>query len=153
MRCKFIRFFGSGDMIALYILAVIVGFVSAVAAVLLKNTVHQTHLFLTKGFSEAQANWMFLLYPLVCLTLTVLFVRRVIKDEISHGISKVLYAISRRGSRLRALNVYSCMVASTLTVGFGGSVGLEAPIVLTGSSFGSWIGQYFHMNYKTITLL
>ncbi|MFA5219318.1 MAG: chloride channel protein [Bacteroidales bacterium] len=153
MRGKIIRFFGSGDKKALYILAVIVGFVSAVAAVLLKNTVHQTHLFLTKGFSEAEANWMFLLYPLVGLTLTVLFVRWVIKDEISHGISKVLYAISRRGSRLRSHNVYSSMVASTLTVGFGGSVGLEAPIVLTGSSFGSWIGQYFHMNYKTITLL
>ncbi|MFO7617464.1 MAG: chloride channel protein [Bacteroidales bacterium] len=153
MRAKFIRFFGSGDKKALYILAIVVGFVSAVAAVLLKNAVHQTHLLLIRGFSETEANWMFLLYPLLGLTITVLFVGFLVRDEISHGISKILHAISRRGSRLRSHNLYSSMVASTLTVGFGGSVGLEAPIVLTGSSFGSWIGQYFHLNYKTITLL
>lgn len=137
----------------LFILAFAVGLISGLAAVILKNAVHYTNVFLTSGFRVSETNWMFLLYPMVGLLLTVLYVKYLVKDSISHGISKILYAISKKNSLLKRHNMYTSMVASTLTVGFGGSVGLEAPIVLTGSAVGSWLGQRFHLNYKSITLL
>ncbi|MFA6482470.1 MAG: chloride channel protein, partial [Bacteroidales bacterium] len=117
------------------------------------NAVHYTNLFLTSGFRMSGANWLFLLYPVIGLLLTVLFVKYFVKDSIAHGISNILYAISKKNSLLKRHNMYTSMIASTLTVGFGGSVGLEAPIVLTGSAVGSWLGQRFHLNYKSITLL
>ena len=136
-----------------FLLAVVVGLVSGLAAFLLKNAVHYTHYFLTSGFRKSEVNLLFLIYPVVGLLLSMLFVRYFVKDSISHGISKILYAISKKNSLLKGHNMYSSMVASTVTVGFGGSVGLEAPIVLTGSAFGSWLGQRLHLNYKMITLL
>ena len=87
------------------------------------------------------------------MLLTVLFIRYVVKDDISHGISRVLYSISKGNSRLKAHNNYSSIIASTLTIAFGGSVGAEAPIALTGSSIGSSLGKYFHLDYKSLTLL
>ncbi|MCX6223238.1 MAG: chloride channel protein [Bacteroidia bacterium] len=137
----------------IFILAIFIGLISGLAAVILKNAVHYTNVFLTSGFRISEANWMFLLYPVVGLFLTVLYVKFLVKDSISHGISKILYAISKKNSLLRRHNMYTSMVASTLTVGFGGSVGLEAPAVLTGSAVGSWLGQRFHLNYKSVTLL
>ncbi len=137
----------------IFILAVAIGLLSGLAAVVLKNAVHYTHVFLTSGFRVSEANWLYLLYPLAGLLLTVLYVKYLVKDSISHGISNILYAISKKNSLLKRHNMHTSMVASTLTVGFGGSVGLEAPIVLTGSAFGSWLGQRFHLNYKSITLL
>ena len=85
--------------------------------------------------------------------LTLLFVKYIVKDNIGHGISRILYAISKKKSYLKAHNTWTSIVASTLTIGFGGSVGAEAPIVLTGSSIGSAIGRFFKLNYKNITLL
>ncbi len=143
----------NGNSRQIILLAVVVGLVSGLAAFLLKNAVHYTHLFLTSGFRAAETNWLYLLYPVAGLLLSVLFVRYVVRDSISHGISKILYAISKKNSLLKGHNMYSSMVASTFTVGSGGSVGLEAPIVLTGSAFGSWLGQRLHLNYKSITLL
>jgi chloride channel protein, CIC family len=137
----------------IFVLAVVVGLISGLAAVILKNAVYYTNVFLTSGFRVSGANWMFLLYPIVGLLLTVLYVKYLVKDSISHGISNILYAISKKNSLLRRHNTHTSLVASTLTVGFGGSVGLEAPIVLTGSAVGSWLGQRFHLNYKSITLL
>ena len=87
------------------------------------------------------------------MLLTLLFVKYIVKDNIGHGISRILYAISRKKSYLKAHNTWTSIVASTLTIGFGGSVGAEAPIVLTGSSIGSAIGRFFKLNYKNITLL
>ena len=136
-----------------FVLAFVIGLISGLAAVILKNAVYYTNVFLTSGFRVSETNWMFLLYPFVGLLLTVLYVKYLVKDSISHGISNILYAISKKNSLLKRHNMYTSMVASTLTVGFGGSVGLEAPIVLTGSAVGSWLGQRFHLNYKTITLL
>lgn len=136
-----------------FVLAFVIGLISGLAAVILKNAVYYTNVFLTSGFRVSETNWMFLLYPVVGLLLTVLYVKYLVKDSISHGISNILYAISKKNSLLKRHNMYTSMVASTLTVGFGGSVGLEAPIVLTGSAVGSWLGQRFHLNYKTITLL
>jgi CIC family chloride channel protein len=87
------------------------------------------------------------------MLLTLLFVRYIVKDKISHGISRILYAISKKKGYIKAHNTWTSVVASTLTIGFGGSVGAEAPIVLTGSSIGSVIGTFFKLNYKNITLL
>jgi CIC family chloride channel protein len=137
----------------IFILAFAIGSISGLAAVILKNAVYYTNIFLTSGFRESQANWLFLLYPIAGLLLTVLYVKYLVKDSISHGISKILYAISKKNSLLKHHHMHTSMVASTLTVGFGGSVGLEAPIVLTGSAVGSWMGQRFHLNYKSVTLL
>jgi len=135
------------------ILSFIVGILSGLAAVVLKGTVHQTSHFLTHWFKEDSANYIFVVYPLVGIILTVLFVKFFVKDNIGHGISRILFAMSKKNSHIKSHNNYSSMIASTLTVGFGGSVGLEAPIVLTGSSIGSNLGRYLKLNYKTTTLL
>ncbi len=85
--------------------------------------------------------------------LTSLFIKYVVRDNISHGITRVLYAISTKKSRLKGHNCWSSVVASGITIGFGGSVGAEAPIVLTGSAIGSNLGQIFRMDKKTMMLL
>ena len=134
-------------------LSLIIGMLSGLAAVLLKNTVYYTNEFLTGRLAPETGNLIYLAFPAMGIFLTVVFARYVIRDNISHGVSKVLYAISRKDSVLAPHNSYSSMVASTMTVGFGGSVGLEAPIVLTGASIGSNLGRFLKLNYKTITLL
>lgn len=146
-------FFRSNRKEAVLLLSFIVGLLSGFAAVLLKRVVHLTDHFLRNSFDQFGPNWLFLIYPLAGILLTILFVRFVIRDPISHGISRILFAISRKNSIIKPHNTYSSIVASTATVGFGGSVGLEAPVVLTGSALGSRIGRFFRMNYKTITLL
>jgi len=137
----------------LYFLSILVGFLSALAAVILKNAIHFTHNIITKGLSGDAASYLYLGYPVAGMLLTLLFVRYVVRDDISHGISRVLYAISRKKSHLKVHNTWTSLVATTLTIGFGGSVGAEAPIVLTGSSIGSTIGRLFKLNYRSITLL
>ncbi len=136
-----------------YILSLIVGFLSAIAAALLKNAIHYTHILLTGGITRESGNLLYLAYPVIGMLLTLLFVKYIVKDNIGHGISRILYAISKKKSHLKAHNTWSSIVSSTLTIGFGGSVGAEAPIVLTGSSIGSAIGRFFKLNYKNITLL
>ena len=135
------------------ILSFIVGLISGLSAVVLKNTVYYTHYFLTRGFDNDAGNLLYLAYPLLGIALTVLFVKYVIKDNISHGVSKILYAISRNNSHIKVHNNYSSLVASTITVGFGGSVGLEAPIVLTGASIGSNLARVMRLDYRSITLM
>ncbi len=137
----------------LLILSLIIGVVSGLAAVLLKNTVYYTNEFLTGRLAPETGNLIYLAFPAIGILLTVLFSRYLIKDDFSHGVTKVLHAISRKDSVLAPHNSYSSMLGSTLTVGFGGSVGLEAPIVLTGASIGSNLGRFLRLNYKTITLL
>jgi CIC family chloride channel protein len=136
-----------------YLLSLIVGLLSALAAALLKNAIHYTHQFLTNGISAESRGYLYLGYPLVGMLLTLFFVRFVVKDRIGHGISRILYSISKRKSYLKVHNTWTSIVASTLTIGFGGSVGAEAPVVLTGASIGSTIGRLFKLNYKNITLL
>jgi CIC family chloride channel protein len=136
-----------------YLLSFIVGLFSALAAALLKNAIHYTHKILTSGITSESGSYLYLAYPITGMLLTMLFLRFIIKDNIGHGISRILYAISKKRSYLKGHNVWSSIVASTLTIGFGGSVGAEAPIVLTGSSIGSAIGRFFKLNYKNITLL
>lgn len=135
------------------ILALVVGLVSGLSAVILKNTVHYFYLFLTRGFDTESFNLLYLAYPLIGIGLTVLYVRLFVHEDISHGVSKVLYSISRTNSHLKPHNNYSSLISSTITVGFGGSVGLEAPIVLTGASIGSNLARMMRMDYRTMTLM
>ena len=137
----------------LYLLSFIVGVFSGFAALLLKNLIHFVAGQLTDWIEMDSISYLFLVYPLVGILLTVLFVRFVIKDDISHGVSKILYSISRQGSRIKPHNTWSSMVASSLTIGLGGSVGAEAPIVLTGASIGSNLARLFRLNFKYVTLM
>jgi CIC family chloride channel protein len=135
------------------ILSFLVGVISGLAALVLKNTIHFTHHFLTHRLHVESANLLYLAYPAVGILLTVLFVKFFVKDNIGHGVSRILYAISKKNSLIKSHNNYSSILASTLTIGFGGSVGAEAPVVLTGASIGSNLGRMFHMNQKIITLM
>lgn len=137
----------------LYLLSLIVGLLSALAAVLLKNAIHYTEQLLTTWFEGSSTTYLYLIYPLFGMLLTVLFVKYIIKENIGHGISRILHAISKNSSRIKTHNTWSSIVASTFTIGFGGSVGAEAPIVFTGASIGSNIGRLMKMNYRNITLL
>lgn len=135
------------------VLSFLVGIFTALAALLLKLLIHWIQEFLTDNFNTTEANYLYLVYPVVGIFLTGLFVRYVVKDDISHGVTKILYAISRRQSRIKRHNTWSSILASSITIGFGGSVGAEAPIVLTGSAIGSNLGSLFKMERRTLMLL
>lgn len=135
------------------ILSFLVGIFTALAAYILKFLVEYIKEFLTENFNPMEANWMYLVYPVVGIFLTGLFIRKVVRDDISHGVTKILYAISRKQSRIKRHNVWSSVCASAITIGCGGSVGAEAPIVLTGSAIGSNLGSIFRMDHKTLMLL
>ncbi|MBE0638822.1 MAG: chloride channel protein [Bacteroidales bacterium] len=135
------------------VLSIVIGILSGIAAVLLKNLAHFTYRIASSGFSFKQEYLLYLGLPMVGIFLTVIFVRYFIKDDLGHGVSKILYTISRKSGMLKPHNTFSSVIGSSLTVGFGGSVGLEAPIVLTGSAIGSNLARLFRLNYKTVILL
>lgn len=135
------------------ILSFLVGLFAAIAAFILHWLIEEIELLLTSKFDTNTFNWMYLVYPVIGIYLTSLFVRYIVKDEISHGITRILYAISSKRSRLKGHNCWSSVIASAITIGFGGSVGAEAPIVLTGSAIGSNLGKLFKMDNKTLMLL
>src|SRR3712207_2953402 len=135
------------------ILSFLVGIFSAIAALFLKTLIHEIKDFLTDNFTATGANYLYLVYPIVGIFLAGWFVRNVVKDDISHGVTKILYAISRRQGRIKRHNIWSSTIASAITIGFGGSVGAEAPIVLTGSAIGSNLGSVFKMEHRTLMLL
>lgn len=135
------------------VLAFMVGIFAALAAYVLHGLIHVIQHLLTQEMELTSFNWLFLILPVVGIWLTMLFVRYVVRDNISHGITRILYAISSKKSRLAPHNCWSSVVASAITIGFGGSVGAEAPIVLTGSAIASNLGQKFRMNNKTLMLL
>lgn len=141
----------------LLMLSVVVGVLSGLAAVLLKTVVHLSGKFVMDiggaHFATGGGNMLILFAPLVGILLTVLFVRYIIKGDIGHGIPSVLLSISRYKGSLPPRNMYSSLVASTLTVAFGGSVGLEAPIASTGSAIGSNVGRFFHVSHRGVKLL
>ncbi len=134
-------------------LSFLVGFFAAIAAFILHWIIEEIAILLTSKFDANTFNWMYLVYPVIGIYLTSLFVRYIVKDEISHGITRILYAISSKRSRLKGHNCWSSVIASAITIGFGGSVGAEAPIVLTGSAIGSNLGKLFNMDNKTLMLL
>lgn len=134
-------------------LSFVVGILTAMAAWLLKGFIHLIQHLLTSTFAIDNVNFLYLIYPAVGILLASLYVRRVVKDDIGHGVTHILYAISRRQGRLKRHNMWTSLIASSITIGMGGSVGAEAPIVLTGSAIGSNLGSYFKMNHKTLMLL
>ena len=135
------------------ILSFLVGIFAAIAAFLLKTSIHLIQTLLTENFSRNHVNYWYLVFPAVGIFIASLFVRYIVKDNISHGITRILYALSQRKSILKMHNVWTSLVGSSITIGFGGSVGAEAPIVLTGSAIGSNLGRFFKMDQKTLMLL
>jgi len=137
----------------IYILSLLVGLVSGTAAFLLKNFIHYVSHFLTRHFSTSSESFFYLAYPMIGILISVLIVKYLIKDDISHGVSKILSVLSKKGSSIKAHNMFSSMITSAFTIGFGGSVGAEAPIVYTGAAIGSNISKAFNLNENQIRLL
>ena len=135
------------------IVSFFVGIFTALAGLLLKWLIARIEELLTHEFVVTGGNWLYLVYPVIGIYLTMLFIRYVVRDDISHGVTKILFAIARKQSKIRLHNTWSSVVASAITIGFGGSVGAEAPIVLTGSAIGSNLGRAFHLSNKQMMLL
>jgi CIC family chloride channel protein len=135
------------------ILSFLIGICTSLAAYVLKEIIHWIQILLTGHADVTDVNYFYLIYPIIGILLSGLFVKYIVKDDIGHGVTKILYAISQRKSRIKKHNMWSSMIASSITIGFGGSVGAEAPIVLTGSAIGSNLGQIFKMEQKTLMLL
>ena len=131
-------------------LSVVVGVLAGLAAVILKVSVHYIQRILKSGFLP---NYVYFLYPLIGIVLTVIISRYIFKEKLGHGITDIIYAISKKLSLVKQSKIYTRMVTSAITVGFGGSVGLEAPIVVTGSAIGSNVSRFMHMDYNYRTLL
>ncbi|MBN7809588.1 chloride channel protein [Algoriphagus sp. H41] len=135
------------------ILSGLIGIFSGLAAVILKSLVHSIQGFLTDGFYKEYANFMYIIYPLIGISAAYLLGRYILKDVGGHGIPDVLFNISKKSSLIPRIKVFSRVITSAFTVGFGGSVGLEAPMVVTGSAIGSNVGVLMHLNPKKRTLL
>jgi len=137
----------------LLILSFVVGLLSGFAAIILKNLIHHLGKLLTQNFTSYAESYQYLAYPGIGILITVLYVRWFVKDDIGHGVTKVLDSIANKKGRMRAHNMFTSIISSTITIGFGGSVGAEAPVVLTGSSIGSNIARRFNLSYHTMTVL
>ena len=135
------------------ILSFIIGICTAAAALILKFLIHFIQQLLTSHFNADSANYLYLIYPIIGILLAGLYVRYIVKDDISHGVTRILYAISQKKSRLKPHNMYTSVIASSITIGFGGSVGAEAPIVYTGAAIGSNIGRLFRLDQRLLMLL
>ena len=116
------------------LLSFIVGIGTALAALILKTLIGNIEHLLTERFDSTGANWLYLVYPIVGIYITSCFIRYIVRDDIGHGVTKILYAISRNQGKIKRHNTWTSVIASAITIGFGGSVGAEAPIVLTGSA-------------------
>lgn len=134
------------------IVSALVGAVSGLAAVILKNLIHFSIELLNHNFLD-KGTFLYLLFPIIGIAITLFFVKYFVKDDISHGVTKVLYSISKRNSFIKKHNTWTSMIASTITISFGGSVGAEAPVVYTGSAIGSNLARIFKLNYRQITLM
>ena len=135
------------------VLALLVGIFAGFAALLLKWLIHLISEVLLSGLPIQEGNYLFLLYPVVGVVISALYVKFVVKDNISHGVTRVLYAISQNKSRLKRHNIYTSIFASSMTIGFGGSVGAEGPIVYTGAAIGSNLGQAFRMSPRILMIM
>ncbi len=136
------------------ILSVIVGFLAGIVAVIIRGLVVWIEHLLTSGFVIDYSNYLYVVYPTVGVLLTVVFIKFLLRQPVRDGVPSVLYAISRQHGLIKPHNTYSSIITSTLTVAFGGSVGLEGPTVITGAAIGSNIGRVLGLNYKqTVALL
>ncbi|MFC2096954.1 chloride channel protein [Bacteroidota bacterium] len=134
-------------------LSVIVGLAAGLSAVIIKNSVHLIKLILQGGFDGKFGDYLILVLPIFGIFLAVLFIKYVNKHPVNHGVPGTLYAISSNNGIMKRHNMFSSIITSTLTVGFGGSVGLEGPTVSTGAAIGSNLGRLLHLNYRQIVLL
>ncbi|MCK3685203.1 chloride channel protein [Maribellus sp. YY47] len=137
----------------LTILSVVVGILSGFAAVIIKNTVRLTQKAVHSIVTTDVENYIYFALPVIGIFITVLFIKYVVRSEVRHGIPNVLHSISKLRGKIRSHNLYSSVVTSSLTVGFGGSVGLEGPTVATGTAWGSWLATAFRLNYKNTILM
>ncbi|MEA3317215.1 MAG: chloride channel protein [Bacteroidota bacterium] len=135
------------------LLSMIIGLSGGIVALILKTSVFFIHNLLIEGKSFSEYNLMIFIYPIIGITLTVLFSKYIIHDKVKHSIATILNSISRRNSLMKAHKIFSSIIGGIITAGFGGSIGLESPIISSGSSIGSNIGKIFKMNYKEVTLL
>lgn len=135
----------------LLLLGLIVGAVASLAAFLLKSFIHILQEFVT-GLAQSYSI-LYLILPPLGIFLTAMIVMYIVRDDISHGVTKILIALSQRKSRIKPHNMWSSLLSSAVTIGFGGSVGAESPIVLTGAAIGSNIGRLFKMDTKNLMLL
>ena len=137
----------------LIILAILVGLGSGFAAVILKNLIHFFQWILTGWFNTPEDSFLYFLYPGVGMLAALLLVKYVVRDNIGHGVTKVLLAVSKNESKIKSHNVWSSLPTSAVTIGFGGSVGAEAPIVYTGAAIGSNVARLFGLSYRQMTIL
>ncbi|MBQ0094895.1 MAG: chloride channel protein [Bacteroidetes bacterium] len=135
------------------ILSLIVGVFTSFAAIVLKWLIEYIHGLISGSLAVSEENYSLLLYPVIGIFLSGLFIRYIVRDDIGHGVTKILYALSKKNGRIKPHNMFSSVIASAITIGMGGSVGAESPIVLTGSAIGSNIGRMFKMEHKTLMLL
>ncbi|MBR7129677.1 MAG: chloride channel protein, partial [Tidjanibacter sp.] len=136
-----------------FIMAIVIGLVAGGVTCIFEWLLEGIKAGLTSWFPRESTGWLYLVYPMVGIILATLFVRHIVKDDISEGVTKVLKAMSTNSSKIKPHNCYSSVVGGALTIGFGGSVGPEAPIVLTGAAIGSNIGRLMKMNYRNLTLM
>ncbi|MBI9052207.1 MAG: chloride channel protein [Bacteroidales bacterium] len=135
------------------ILSVLVGMSGGFVALTLKTSVFYLHELLLKNKSFDEYNLLIFIYPFIGIALTFLFVKFLLQDRVKHNIASILYAISKRNSLMRAHKMFSSIIGGILTAGFGGSIGLESPIISSGSAIGSNIGKVLRLSYKEVTLL
>ncbi|MCT4636534.1 MAG: chloride channel protein [Bacteroidales bacterium] len=147
------RYKNLSDRQFIWLLSIVVGVMSGFGAVVIKNAVHLIQSLISAGKEIEYFNYLYFVFPAIGILLTVLFIKYILRKPIKHGIPSVLYAISRDNGQILRHNVFSSIIASSLTVGFGGSVGLEGPTVSTGAAMGSNLGRLLRLNYKQITLL
>ena len=137
----------------LCLLAIVVGLLSGFAAVLLKQFIHFIGHLLSNVAATGHYHWLYLVTPGVGMLLSLLFVKFLVRDDIGHGVTRVLLAISRNEAHIKPHNTWSSLVSSAMTIGLGGSVGAEAPIVYTGAAIGSNIARVLGLSYKQMTIL
>ncbi|MDE5422275.1 chloride channel protein [Ancylomarina sp. DW003] len=135
------------------ILSALVGIASGMTALVLKTAVYRGREFLLEGINWSYQNYLFFLYPMIGVGLTLLFKKYIIRDFIKHNITSLLHAISKRNSIVKLHKTYSSVIGSIITAGFGGSIGLESPIISSGAAIGSNMARNFHLNYKEITVM
>lgn len=171
MKARLAKYFNKSKMLYLYkriliwrirhipetyfiiILSIVIGLVSGVIALFIKNAVHFIRQLLESGFSREIHNYYYFAYPVIGIFLAIFFRKFILRRHIGHGIPAVLHSISRKGAFLAPHNMFSSMVSSIFTVGFGGSVGLEGPTVVTGAAIGSNMGHFFHLKFKLKVVL
>ena len=137
----------------IYFLAITIGFISGLVAIVIKNSVHAIQYMLTVGIFDEYSYVLYIFYPVVGILLAQWVIRKLVKQQVNHGIPNTLYSISKRNALIKKHNLYSSLITASLTVGFGGSAGLEGPTVGTTSAWGANLARLFKMPYKTRTLL